>query len=206
MTRRKMGNITLIILIVVVGIFAWNMKAFAGYESAEYTVVESDGSFEIRDYPDLKLAATEMGFKSQGRDGSFMRLFGYISGGNEAKQKIEMTTPVFMEAGEEETKGQMGFVIPKQVASEGAPEPVSKDVKIRERKGGRFAVIRFSGIMNAETASESEAKLREWIEQKGLVAEQAAETAGYDPPFTPGPLRRNEVLIRLKCEVPSDKS
>jgi hypothetical protein len=25
------------------------------------------------------------------------------------------------------------------------------------------------------------------------------ETAGYDPPFTPGPLRRNEVLIRLKA-------
>jgi len=24
------------------------------------------------------------------------------------------------------------------------------------------------------------------------------ETAGYDPPFTPGSLRRNEVLIRLK--------
>ncbi|MFM7516668.1 MAG: heme-binding protein, partial [Pirellula sp.] len=24
------------------------------------------------------------------------------------------------------------------------------------------------------------------------------ETAGYDPPFTPGPLRRNEVLIRIK--------
>ncbi|MCA9037408.1 MAG: heme-binding protein [Planctomycetaceae bacterium] len=25
-----------------------------------------------------------------------------------------------------------------------------------------------------------------------------AERAGYDSPFTPGPLRRNEVLIRLK--------
>tara|TARA_R110002073_G_scaffold324568_1_gene502606 strand:+ start:984 stop:1601 length:618 start_codon:yes stop_codon:yes gene_type:complete len=205
MTRRKMSHITLILLVVVAGIFAWNLKAFAGYESAEYTVVETDEEFEIRDYPDLKLAATEMGFESRGRDGSFMRLFGYISGGNEAKQKIEMTTPVFMEAGEEETKGQMGFVIPKQVASEGAPEPVSKDVKIRERKGGRFAVIRFSGIMNTKTASEAEAKLREWIEQKGLVAEDAFETAGYDPPFTPGPLRRNEVLIRLKSKEASPR-
>lgn len=26
------------------------------------------------------------------------------------------------------------------------------------------------------------------------------ESASYDPPFTPGPLRRNEVLIRLKSE------
>jgi hypothetical protein len=41
------------------------------------------------------------------------------------------------------------------------------------------------------------------MESKGLVADDAqdtigVETAGYDPPFTPGPLRRNEVLIRLK--------
>ncbi|EMI21959.1 SOUL heme-binding protein [Rhodopirellula maiorica SM1] len=105
-----------------------------------------------------------------------------------------------MEAGEEESAGQMGFVIPKRVASEGPPQPVSKDVEIRERKGGRFAVIRFSGIMNAKTARQAEAKLREWIDKKGLVAEKKAETAGYDPPFTPGPLRRNEVLIRVKSE------
>ncbi|MFO0263904.1 MAG: hypothetical protein ACK53V_19920, partial [Planctomycetota bacterium] len=38
---------------------------------------------------------------------------------------------------------------------------------------------------------------------KGLKADDAAEggsfeTAGYDSPFTPGPERRNEILIRLK--------
>jgi hypothetical protein len=57
--------------------------------------------------------------------------------------------------------------------------------------------------MSTKAAKEAEAKLRSWMESKGLVADVAqdtsgVETAGYDPPFTPGPLRRNEVLIRLK--------
>jgi hypothetical protein len=41
------------------------------------------------------------------------------------------------------------------------------------------------------------------MEIKGLVADDSpqasgVEAAAYDPPFTPGPFRRNEVLIRLK--------
>jgi hypothetical protein len=56
-------------------------------------------------------------------------------------------------------------------------------------------------------AKESEAKLRTWMETKGLVADDSAEssgveTAGYDPRFTPGALRRNEVQIRLKKHEP----
>jgi hypothetical protein len=52
--------------------------------------------------------------------------------------------------------------------------------------------------MNTEKAAVQESKLREWLKARGLEAEPTAERAGYDPPFTPPPLRRNEVLIRLK--------
>jgi hypothetical protein len=91
----------------------------------------------------------------------------------------------------------MGFVIPKEVAAEGVPEPKGEGVKIRKRAGGRFAVIRFSGRLDSRVAKEQEAKLREWMQTRGLEGGSNAEAAGYDPPFTPGPLRRNEVLIRL---------
>lgn len=196
MTRKRLAYLTFVIVLAVVGTFGWNLTARAAYESAEYTVLESDGPFEIRDYPDLMLVSTDMRVGSQGGDGSFMRLFRYISGANEADQKVAMTTPVFMEGGEE-TKGQMGFLIPKAVASQGAPKPSASDVQIRTRKGGRFAVIRFSGKMDAKKAKDAEKKLRAWLKQKGLAGHEEAESAGYDPPFTPGPLRRNEVLIRL---------
>lgn len=182
---------------VVLGALAWSVTARAGYESAPYDVLESDGNIEIRDYPDLVLASTEGKIDARGNDGSFMRLFRYISGKNESDQKIAMTTPVFMESDSPEAKGQMGFVLPQGVAEAGAPAPKAADVAIRKREGGRFAVIRFSGVMDAKKVETQELKLRAWLMTRGLEGEETAERAGYDPPFTPGPLRRNEVLIRL---------
>lgn len=203
MTKKRMIYLVLVVALVGVGTLAWNLTARAAYESAEYTVVETDGEFEVRDYPELMLVSTATRVDAQGRDGSFMRLFRYISGGNEADQKVAMTTPVFMEDGEQESAGKMGFVIPKNVVSQGVPEPTAEGVSIRKRKSGRFAVIRFSGRMNAQKADEAEAKLRAWIREKGFQAAQRSESAGYDPPFTPGPLRRNEILIRLRTTVES---
>lgn len=178
--------------------FAWKLTARGAYESAEYTLLESDGPFELREYPDLMMATTRMPADSQGGDGSFMRLFQYISGANEKEQKIAMTTPVFMEAEAEDDRAQMGFVLPEKIAAQRPPDPSNEAVDLRQRVGGRFAVLRFAGRMDSQSVAKREAELRDWIGQKGLAAVEAAETAGYDPPWTPGPFRRNEVLIRLK--------
>lgn len=193
-----MNYLIVAVLLVVAGSFVWNMTARAAYESAEYTVVEADGPFETREYPDLMLVTTDMRVLSQGGDGSFMRLFRYISGGNEADQKVAMTTPVFMEETAQAASGRMAFVIPKDVAAEGAPKPNARDVQIRTREGGRFGVLRFAGRMDARSAEKAEGRLKSWLERKGLPFQDEAEYAGYDPPWTPGPLRRNEVLFRLE--------
>ncbi|MFN9601983.1 MAG: SOUL family heme-binding protein [Planctomycetota bacterium] len=180
------------------------VKAQEDYESAEYKVIESEGKLEVREYPDLMLAATTTKMDSPDSGNSFMQLFRYISGANEKKQKIAMTTPVFMESQGDGAKLQMGFVMPKQIASQGVPKPTVGQVQVRKRTGGRFAVVRFSGQMTDESVEESESKLRSWMESKGLVADDSSEgdgveTAVYDSPFTPGPVRRNELLIRLKA-------
>jgi len=203
MKRKTMLYLSVTAIFVLAGIFAWNTVARAAYESAEYKVVESDGKFEVREYPDLMLVATTTKLDAQGRDGSFMKLFRYISGANESDKKISMTTPVFMENDKEASAVQMGFVMPKNIAVGGVPAPTGEGVDVRKRVGGRFAVLRFSGQLTTKSAKESETKLRTWMATKGLVADDSiessgVETAGYDPPFTPGPLRRNEVLIRLK--------
>jgi DNA gyrase inhibitor GyrI len=179
-------------------------QAKEDYESAEYKVIESEGKLEVREYRDLMLAATTTKMDSPDSGNSFMKLFRYISGANEKKQKISMTTPVFMESQEDGAKLQMGFVMPKQIATQGVPKPSVDQVQVRKRPGGRFAVVRFSGQMTEESVEESESKLRAWMESKGLVADDSSggdgvETAVYDSPFTPGPERRNELLIRLKA-------
>jgi SOUL heme-binding protein len=206
MMRKRMVYLSVVVGLALVSVFSWNLTVRAEYESAEYTVIESDGNFEVREYPELMLVATKTQIESEGRDGSFMKLFRYISGANESEQKISMTTPVFMENDKAGSEVQMGFVMPKEVATRGVPSPTGEDVKVSTRAGGRFAVVRFSGRLNAELAKESEAKLRTWMEAKGLTADDSLETSGvesaaYDGPFTPGPLRRNEVLIRLKSAL-----
>ena len=75
MKRKTMIYLSVTAIFVLAGIFAWNTMARAAYESAEYKVVESDGKFEVREYPDLMLVATTTKLDLQGRDGSFMKLF-----------------------------------------------------------------------------------------------------------------------------------
>lgn len=200
--RKRMLYVLVVIALVILGSAGVAFASRVGYETAEYKVVESDGAFEIREYPDLMLVVTDSEMDTQGRDGSFMRLFRYISGENKADQKIAMTTPVFMEGAGEQSRVSMGFVMPKEVSAGGVPEPKRDGVVIRKRNGGRFAVIRFPGKLDSQLAKAQEAKLRQWMASKSLEAIQipgqpSVEAAGYDPPFIPGLLRRNEVLIRL---------
>lgn len=197
MTVKKMAYAILTIIILATLWIGWKLTSRDGYESAEYNVLEQDGNIELREYPDLMLATTEMS-QLQGNDGSFGRLFGYISGGNKQKEKVSMTTPVFMEPETEQAGGQMGFVIPKKVTESGIPEPSDGQVVVAQRDGGKFAVIRFAGGTGLETRNEQQAKLEAWIENRGLKPLGSPEVAGYDPPWTPGFMRRNEILIRVE--------
>ncbi len=87
-----------ILTVVAVGIVAGCQATRSGYESAPYAVVRASGKFEVRDYPALSVVETPTVRDGNGADGSYMRLFRFIAGGNETQQKIAMTTPVFMSA------------------------------------------------------------------------------------------------------------
>ena len=67
-----------------VAILVSSVAFAADEETAKYTVVESDGQFEIREYAELTVATTK---STQGSSG-FMRLFRYISGENDPQTKI----------------------------------------------------------------------------------------------------------------------
>ena len=187
-----------VVAVLALTYFGWKLTSRGAYETAAHTVLESAGPFEIREYPDLMMATTNTQFKSQGDDGSFMRLFQYIGGANDGQKKIAMTTPVFMKGESIDTEGRMGFVIPKELTDQRIPEPSGDNVEIRKRFGGRFAVYRFPGRIEGDSLALAEKQLRNWMNDCGLISAGDAEFAGYDPPWTPGPFRRNEILIRLK--------
>ena len=166
----------------------------AGYESAPYRVVRSDGKFQLRDYPALTVVETTMTRSGNDTDGSFNRLFGFITGRNEAKQKIAMTTPVFMSGNE--SNATMAFVMPTKLKVGDVPKPADNTVSVRELPAGRFAVLRYSGGRNAEKEAETLGRLKTWMASEGLGVSSSPVYGYFDPPWTPAFLRRNEVMRR----------
>jgi len=191
--------IPLLILVVVIGLALAGCQATrAGYESAPYTVVRSDGKFQVRDYPALTVVETSMAAGGrEGSDGSFMRLFRFITGGNEGQQKIAMTTPVFMSGSE--TNTTMAFVLPAKMKTAEVPKPSDGAVTVRELASGRFAVLRFSGGRNAKKEAESLARLKAWMEAERLSILLPPVYGYFDPPWTPAFLRRNEAMLRTEA-------
>lgn len=190
--------ITLSILAVAAVLILVGCQATrAGYESAPYKVVRSDGKFELRDYPALTVVETPMA-NPDGSDGSFTRLFRFITGANEGKQKIAMTTPVFMSCSAANLT--MAFVLPAKLKKGSVPKPADGELTVRELPAGRFAVLRFSGGRNAKHEAETLVRLQSWLERERLTAVSGPVYGYFDPPWTPTFLRRNEVMLRTERE------
>lgn len=207
-----MNKILLVIIVVIaLGVILFVLAAWktsrAGYETAAYETVSTDGAFEIRDYASLTLVEAPMGGNGSG-DRSFGRLFGYISGKNSSEEKIAMTTPVFMtesaDAPESSGSGSnrnMAFVMPATMAAESTPRPADATLSVRSLPPARYATFRFSGTRSAGSETEALDKLREWMKANGYPALSAPVYGYFDPPWTPGFLRRNEVMIETSAPV-----
>ena len=187
-----------ILAVAAVVILAGCQATRAGYESAPYQVVRTSGKFTVRDYPALQVVETPMVVPGKDADGSFMRLFRFITGANAAKQKIAMTTPVFMSGSD--SNATMAFVLPAKLQSDAVPKPSDATVMVRELPAGRFAVLRFSGGRSAKHDAAALGRLRMWMQAEGLKELSPPVFAYFDPPWTPGFLRRNEVMVRTEGE------
>ncbi len=188
-------KIILTILIVTV-LLAWLKtgcaNANAGYATAPYKVIRTDGKFELRDYPQLVVVETPM----TGADNAFMRLFHFIGGKNAKQQKIAMTTPVFIShaSGPDAT---MAFVMPEKLGTNDVPQPTEPGVVVKPVSPGRFAVLRFTGWRSDKNSAEALARLHAWLVQEKITTTGEPVFAYFDPPWTLPFWRRNEVMLRV---------
>jgi hypothetical protein len=111
-------------------------------------------------------------------------------------EKIAMTAPVLQESSGD--AWIMTFVMPAEYTLETLPEPVDPLVEIRTIAPKRVATVRFSGLMNKKKFDRNSAELSNWIERNGYAAVSAPRSAGYDPPWTLPPFRRNEIHIDIE--------
>lgn len=166
-------------------------------EKPGYEVVTKDGDFEVRKYAEIPVVSAPMDDMEK-RDGSFRELFRYISGKNEGKQKIAMTSPVFIEdAGVGGKSGKMSFMIPAEVSAKGAPAPDAEDVAVSSIGEGTFAVLRFKGWDEKKNRDKAGENLARLVSEAQLKPMGKAFFAFYDPPWTPELFRRNEVWQRI---------
>jgi hypothetical protein len=189
---RRLRKLLIVVLLIAGAHQAVNSSMAT--ETPEYKVLTQDGKFEVREYPALALVRTASG------DGDFMRLFRYISGGNEGEQKIAMTAPVLMKHEGENTG--MSFIVPKDVAAKKVPVPKDAAVVMDTLPAGQFAVYRYSGGRNEANEQEALGKLRGWIDKRRLEVSGEPLFGYYDPPWIPPFMRRNEVMLRITGTQP----
>lgn len=172
-------------------------------ETPEFAILKRMATYEVRDYGDFLVAETDMGASAgPANGGGFNQLAGYIFGGNNAGERMEMTTPVFtrMRAeGEAGPSRSMQFVIEKKYGADPSMLPAAADGSVQVRREQRriVAAIKFPGIATNEDTVSAERELRAALLRDGLRPRAGYSLARYNDPSTPGFLRRNEVLIEL---------
>ena len=191
--KRKMPLISALAVLVAFATFWVVSTSRAATETLEYTIVRTDGKFEIRDYPALTLATTPM--KSGEMNGGFGKLFRFITGNNVGSEKIAMTSPVLIDTTKD--KKTMSFIMPKKTVEKGVPKPSGESVTLGEVQAARFAVLRFNGGRTEENETAAIEKLKVRLDAERLTGKGAPTFAYYDPPWTPTFMRRNEVMIRI---------
>ena len=169
-------------------------KAVA-YEEANYEVVKQNKVYEIRKYSDR--LAIEIITSNQGS--SFRKLFNYISGNNENKEEISMTTPVT----QIEKKGSMTmqFYLPSKFNKDNIPSPSNSDVKILNIKGGYYAVIKYSGRASDKNFIKYKDILKNELKKNDILILSSPIKATYDKPFTLPMLRRNEAMFKIDINL-----
>lgn len=148
---------------------------------------------EVRRYAARTAYEAPMPSRDPGR--AFGRLFRTIAGGNAAAAKIAMTAPI--ETGPRGEGWAMRFFLPETMAAGTAPRPDDPGLRLVQLPATTYAVRRFAGSASLERLAAEEVALRRALEGSGWRAGGPALTWLYDPPFTPSPLRRNEVAIEV---------
>jgi hypothetical protein len=193
---KRIIRYTVIIILVGIMIHQLISKVFAGNtETPEYTVVKKFDSVEIRHYPALVLASTQMGSGtySENSGNGFRTVAGYIFGDNAAGEKISMTAPVMVEM---DQPMQMSFIMPSAYSMEELPEPNNKQVYLHEASPKTLAVIRYGGFSNDDRFEEHKQKLIRVLEGADIKVTGEFMFFGYDPPYNLVN-RRNEVAVEV---------
>jgi hypothetical protein len=209
---------TLTALLVLIMTTAASPDARASDEPA-FELVRAQGAIQVRDYPALILAEVEVrGDMTRAGNQGFRPLAGFIFGDNQApsgggasaniamtspviqtrSERIAMTSPVTQtRSGAQADAWRVAFIMPASWTMETLPRPNDPGVTLREQPARRLAAIRFSGGPDENRFARKAEELAAFLTAQGYEMIGEPVYARYNPPWTPTPMRRNEVLIEI---------
>ena len=194
-----------IVLVFLVSIFYFWANISIALEETSYRVIAVNQIYEIREYDDRLAVQTS---QKNGQNGAFRKLFKYISGSNISSTKIDMTTPVTQSIKIDMTtpvtqkfqNGEMimNFFLPRKFQLKTAPQPLSEDLSIVVVKGGKYAVIKYSGRSTYKNFEKHSKLLLEALSADKIKTVDHPIKATFNGPLTPFFVRRNEAMVRIK--------
>ena len=183
-------------------------------EEPKFETVLKDEAFEIRRYPPLVVATTQVpGDMDAASNRGFRTIADYIFGNNVAtpagaSAKIAMTAPVtvapIVPAASAATSDmtaeqwQVQFVMPGQYRLDTLPRPKNEAVTLRELPARTTAVLSYSWLNSETKVQQKTDELRAWMKSRQLEALGPPRLARYDPPWTLPMWRRNEIQIDIR--------
>jgi hypothetical protein len=85
---------------------------------------------------------------------------------------------------------------------EEVPKPLDSTVTVRELPAGPFVLLRLPGGRRAALEAAALQRLKDWMKAEALIVLSPPVFAYFDPPWTHGFLRRNEVMLRTEAGKP----
>jgi len=198
----------------------WSVWGFLSsrVEQTGYTVLKKTNGYEIREYPEHIVAEVKVqGPYSKSMNEGFGILAGYIFGGNTKKESIAMTAPVVSKNEEEETISEkiamtapvrvetennsriVSFAMPRSYTMQTLPIPDDSRINIKIVPVKKYAAMKFSWYRSDALIKRTEEKLLSALAEDGInVDKESSAYAGYNAPWTPPWMIRNEVMFEIK--------
>ncbi len=210
-------NIFLLILLVIVALIViWSVVGYftSNAEQAKYSVLKKAHGYEIRHYPAHIVAQTAVEGASINGDAfnkGFSIIASYIFGGNVTRERIAMTAPVVAQGSSEkiamtvpvtaraEGNAQIiSFVMPSGYTLATLPVPNDPRIKLVEVLEQKIAALAFSWYSTDARFDTMQKKLCADLARDHIEIVGTPIFAGYNPPWTPPWMNRNEILLRIQ--------
>lgn len=202
-------------LYICIGIvILWSVWGYfsSRVESTQYSVLDSNKSYEVRLYPEHIVAQTTVsGSYREALSQGFTIVAGYIFGGNIKKESIAMTSPVVEKSTVSESiamttpvvatvEGEshvIAFGMPRSYTLETLPTPNDARVQIVTIPEKKMAVIRFSWLRTDARVQSKKKELLNMLKNDNMTIVGEVQYAGYNAPWTPPWMTRNEVMVEI---------